>query len=81
MADISKDELQVEQTEGFKVSESKTIDEYQKLGELMPFHYRSRICQSSLSLSHLHTSANPTNLILPSTQTPKTNPSANGKPP
>jgi hypothetical protein len=33
MADITKDDLQVEQTEGFKVGEQKTIDEYQKLGE------------------------------------------------
>jgi len=44
MADITKDELQVEQTEGFKVSESKTIDEYQKLGELTPL----RIISSSI---------------------------------
>lgn len=27
------DELQPEHTEGFKVGEKKTIDEYQKLGE------------------------------------------------
>jgi len=33
MADISKDELQPEQTEGFKVSEAKTIDEYKQLGK------------------------------------------------
>jgi Rho GDP-dissociation inhibitor len=26
------DDLQAEQTEGFKVGEKKTIDEYQKLG-------------------------------------------------
>tara|TARA_R110002003_G_scaffold96_31_gene7690 strand:+ start:4878 stop:4991 length:114 start_codon:yes stop_codon:yes gene_type:complete len=28
------DELHAEQTEGFKVGEKKTIDEYQKLGPL-----------------------------------------------
>lgn len=27
------DELQPEQTEGFKVGEQKTLEEYQKLGE------------------------------------------------
>lgn len=30
----NEDELQPEQTEGFKVGEKKTIDEYQKLGTL-----------------------------------------------
>ena len=29
---IKEDELQPEQTEGFKVGEKKTLDEYQKLG-------------------------------------------------
>jgi len=38
MADISKDELQPEQTEGFKVSEAKTIDEYTKLGKEIETH-------------------------------------------
>jgi hypothetical protein len=36
MADkITEDELKVEKTEGFKVGEKKTLDEYLKLGMLM----------------------------------------------
>ena len=34
MASHGDDELAAEQTEGFKVGEQKTIDEYQKLGTL-----------------------------------------------
>jgi len=33
MASTGEDELAVEQTEGFKVGEKKTIDEYQQLGK------------------------------------------------
>lgn len=37
MADkITEDDLKVEKTEGFKVGEKKTMDEYMKLGVLMP---------------------------------------------
>ena len=36
MADkITEDELKAEKTEGFKVGEKKTLDEYMKLGMLM----------------------------------------------
>jgi len=35
---VTADELAPEQTEGFKVGEKKTIDEYQKLGESCPQH-------------------------------------------
>lgn len=34
MATVADDELVPEQTEGFKVGQKKTIDEYQKLGKL-----------------------------------------------
>jgi hypothetical protein len=37
MADkITEDDLKVEKTEGFKVGEKKTMDEYMKLGVLTP---------------------------------------------
>lgn len=38
MAAQGEDDLSVEQTEGFKVGEKKTIDEYQKLGERLGLH-------------------------------------------
>jgi hypothetical protein len=39
MADrVTDEELQAERTEGFKVGEKKTIDEYQKLGIASPHH-------------------------------------------
>lgn len=37
-AGLGHDDLTPEQTEGFKVGEKKTIDEYQKLGELGQRH-------------------------------------------
>lgn len=38
MVDGHEDELTPEQTEGFKVGEKKTIDEYQQLGKYLPHH-------------------------------------------
>ena len=38
MASNAEDELAAEQTEGFKVGEKKTIDEYQQLGETTSIH-------------------------------------------
>lgn len=38
MASNAEDELTPEQTEGFKVGEKKTIDEYQKLGMYLLIH-------------------------------------------
>lgn len=38
-AGLGHDDLTPEQTEGFKVGEKKTIDEYQKLGELGQRHF------------------------------------------
>jgi hypothetical protein len=50
MADkIHEDELKVEKTEGFKVGEKKTLDEYLKLGM-----FRMSIVQVSHIRSGLH---------------------------
>ena len=36
--DTMEDDLAPSKTEGFKVGEKKTIDEYQKLGKFAPLH-------------------------------------------
>ncbi len=38
MSNVNDEELTPEQTEGFKVGEKKTIDEYQKLGKVFILH-------------------------------------------
>jgi len=38
MSKVNDEELTPEQTEGFKVGEKKTIDEYQKLGKVVILH-------------------------------------------
>jgi hypothetical protein len=64
MADhVTEEELQPEQTEGFKVGEKKTIDEYQKLGKFA-------LSLLSLSLSPLHRNPFPqTELTIEQTKT------------
>jgi hypothetical protein len=44
---LGNEDLVPEQTEGFKVGEKKTIDEYQKLGE-------STICYAERRQQHHH---------------------------
>jgi hypothetical protein len=39
MADHHEDELAASQTEGFKVGEKKTLDEYNKLGKLILWQF------------------------------------------
>ncbi|KAK7509041.1 uncharacterized protein IWZ02DRAFT_466311 [Phyllosticta citriasiana] len=55
MVDAHDDELTPEQTEGFKVGEKKTIDEYQQLGKLAPcppfcLHMLCLPCDSNASI-------------------------------
>ncbi|KAJ9632460.1 rho GDP dissociation inhibitor [Taxawa tesnikishii (nom. ined.)] len=50
----AEDELVPEQTEGFKVGEKKTIDEYQQLGEPASLSYipsEGSVAQSCIALA------------------------------
>jgi len=65
MADISKDELQPEQTEGFKVSEAKTIDEYTKLGKEIEIHPLLALPHQAIQISSLLTSLLNSPILIP----------------
>ena len=41
MASHGEDDLQASTTEGFKVGEKKTVEEYAKLGECMKLSFRT----------------------------------------
>ncbi len=79
------DDLEPEHTEGFKVGEKKTIEEYQNLGKHHILHTTSGKQHPFLPPTSTQQTPHPLlpNLYLSTnaTQTPTTNPSVNGKSP
>ena len=53
MASHGEDDLVASKTEGFKVGEKKTVEEYAKLGETLYFHFEMLVLLASIPISRV----------------------------